>query len=426
MQTSVKTTRGNTQHMLSVFVALLMALFTARDIGGFAINPYLPTIIISGMAILMPYTHLVSFAFFLLPLSCGMQGFVWIVVIGSLLLKGKKAPLVAIVFTLIIVLLELFNQSRHPAFDNNIKNTIFYFFSLLTIFYLTIEHNKHMDHAQNVRYFIYGTAFLFSMIFGRIILESGVAELLSGALRYSMDGKELANDYVFFTNANNIGLYSATCFAGLLMGRKRLNMPMVAYVIVLVVVVLGGALSFSRTWLLMTTASIVLYLVLSPKNKAFFAVIAILAIAVAFLLNSVLFEPIYEVFEMRLTSEDISDGAGRTDMFSLYHNFFVGHPEYWLTGTGSVYYLKICAQPNSIHNMLQQIYICYGIIGIGTFFLYFTLLLKRSRPYVSNLVQYLPFVIYIIFVQTLQFVNPIFCMYPLALVMACQYLKKQI
>jgi hypothetical protein len=263
------------------------------------------------------------------------------------------------------------------------------------------------------------------MIFGRVLLESGAEELLSGALRYSMDGKELANDYVFFTNANNLGLYSATCFAGLLMGRKRLDMPMVVYVIVLVLVILGGALSFSRTWLLMTTASIVLYLILSPKNKAFFAVIAILVIALAFLLNSVLFEPIYEVFEMRLTSEDISDGAGRTDMFSLYHNFFVSHPEYWLTGTGSVYYLKVCAQPNSIHNMIQQIYVCYGIIGIGTFLSYFMLLLKRSRRYVSNLVQYLPFVIYIIFVQTLQFVNPIFCMYPLAMVIACQYLNKQ-
>ena len=163
--------------MLIVFIALLVAIFTARDIGGFAINPYLTTMIISCMAIMLPYKQLVSLAFFLLPLSCGMQGFVWIVIIGSLLLKGKSAPIVTIVFTFIIILLELFNQSRHSAFDTVIKNTIFYFFSLFTIFYLTIEHNKKMDHAQNISCFIYGTAFLFAMIFGRVLLESGARKI---------------------------------------------------------------------------------------------------------------------------------------------------------------------------------------------------------------------------------------------------------
>ena len=402
----------------------LMVLFAIRDIGGIAINPYLLTMIMSGIAIMLPYQQLVSYVFFMLPLSCGIQSFVWVVILGCLLLRRKKVPIKSIVLAMIFVLLELLDQAHHPAFDTIAKNTIFYFVSLFIVFISTIDYDTNTDHAQNVRYFIYGTAFLFIMIFGRVILDSGLDELLTGALRYKMDTKDLANDYVFFTNANNIGLYSATCVACLLIGIKHIQISKMLYVILFIIIVAGGALSFSRTWLLMSALSVVLFLALSPKNKKFVSALLFIVIAAVIVMNTTVFDPIYEVFETRLTSEDISDGAGRTDLFKLYHNFFSEHPEYWVTGTGAVYYLKVCAQPNSIHNMLQQIYIAYGLIGICVFMYYFVEILLRCKRFVWSMVQYIPFIVYIIFAQTLQFVNPIFCMYPLALVVACFYLKQ--
>lgn len=410
--------------LLPCAVFLLMIIFTGRDIGGSEINPYLTTFIIGGIALILPYSQLVSYASFMLPLSCGIQSFAWIFIAGGLLLRGKKVAPAAMIMFAIVVMLELFGQLQYDGTDVVVKNILFYFVSFFLVMYLTLNENTNVDTARNIRYFIYGTTFLFVMIFGRVIMEEGFDEVLEGALRYSMDDKELAEDYVFFTNANNLGMYSSVCFAALLLGAKRLEMPVFLYILVLILILCGGAFSLSRTWLATSIVALLLFLFFSPKNNMFLSIAIVGAILALIALNVSLLDPLYEMFGERLADDDIDDGAGRTNLFGLYHSFFADNPRYWLTGTGAVYYLQVCNMPNSIHNMFQQIYVCYGLVGTVTFITYFVNIFRKNKKYVRQFIQYLPIIIYLIFAQTLQIVHPIYCMYPLVLAVYCLQLYK--
>ena len=410
--------------LLPCAVILLMMMFTGRDIGGSAISPYLTTALISGVALILPYSQLVAYVSFMLPLSCGIQSFFWIVVVACLLFRGKKIAAPAIIMFGIVVLLELFGQIQYEGTGTIVKNIFFYFVSFFLVMYLTTNENENVDRARNIRYFIYGTAFLFVMIFGRVIMEEGIEEVMAGALRYSMDDKELAEDYVFFTNANNLGLYSSVCFATLLFGAKRLKMPSLLYVIAILLIICGGAFSLSRTWLATSIVSLILFLILSPKNRIFLSVVVVCGVIALLAFNATMLEPLYEMFEERLTDDDVSGGAGRTDLFAMYHAFFADNPRYWLTGTGAMNYLQVCNMPNSIHNMLQQIYVCYGFVGLVAFITYFVKIFKNNKRYVQQFLQYLPIIIYLIFAQTVQIVSPIYCMYPLVMAVYCLQLYK--
>lgn len=410
--------------LLPCIVIFLMLIFTGRDIGGMGINPYLTTLLICCGAIMLPYSYLVSYAAFMLPLSCGIQSFSWIAILGCLLYRGKKVSTATIIMFFIVFLMELIGILQYDSNNMIVKNIVFYFVSFFLVIYLTMNNNENVDNNRNIRYFIYGTSFLFAMIFGRNILTLGIDEIFAGALRYSMDDKSLKDAYVFFTNANNLGLYSSVCFATLLLGAKRLEMPTICYIVSMILIICGGAFSLSRTWLITSVLSLIFFLFFSPKNKTYISVVIVCGILALVAFNMALLDPLYEMFNERLSGDDIKTGAGRTDLFAAYNTFFFTHPQYWLTGTGSVHYLGVCNQQNSMHNMLQQIYVCYGLIGAITFFTFFFNIYKSNKKYVKLFMQYLPLIIYLIFSQTVQIVNPIYCIYPLVLTVFCMQMYK--
>jgi len=403
-------------------ILFLMLIFIVRDILGVNINPYAITLLLSLIACSLSYKDLIAYSCFLLPLSCGIQSFIWVVVAGCIIYRKGKISNRALSLFLLFVILEIIDQSRTIIYDINIKNTLFYFTSLFLVLYLVHDEYSNADYAKNVRYFIYGSCFLLFALFTRIILHFGIEEVLTGVLRYKLDDITLSGDYVFFTNANNLGLYSATCFSILLyLGQINLKISRFLYVVLITVVVIGGMLTFSRTWLLLSLGALLMYLLVRKKNAYFLLLLLIIAVVFTFALSSDYFMSIVEVFETRMTADDIKDGAGRIDLFSLYNDFFKNHSEYWITGTGAMYYLQICQQPNSIHNMIQQTYICYGVLGLIGVGLLFSGILSKNRIYITTMLQYAPLVCYVLFIQTVQFFNPIFCMYPLV---ACVYCLK--
>lgn len=405
-------------------VTFLMLLFTVRDIGGVGINPYALTLLLSGIACLLSYKNLVTFICFLLPLSCGIQSFIWLVLAGCILFRHQKVAKFAIILFVLFLCLEIVDQTCMSVATVNIKYTIFYLSSLFLVFNMSCEDNRELDYPKNIKYFICGTCFLLVILFTRIILHYGIEEILTGAVRYKLDDTTLSGDYVFFANANNLGLYAAVCFTTLLfVGKESLKMQKSEYTLAYIVVILGGMLTFSRTWIILTVLSLLSYLLLVKKNKSFFFVLFLTICLAVLASSSDYFKAIFEIFEARLKAEDLQDGAGRIDLLKLYNVFFSQNPQYWLTGTGAVYYQSICKQPNSMHNMIQQTYVCYGalgVVGVGALFYH---IYHTNKKYIKSIMLYAPFVCYLIFIQTVQFFNPIFCMYPLVLCVYCLRVK---
>ena len=410
----------NTSRLLSFSIIFLILMFVIRDIGNITINPYLITALLSGIACVLTYKDLIAYSCFLLPLSCGVQSFVWIVIIICFMVKNPRAPSMALSLFLLFFLLEIFDQSTTVILKPEIKNTIFYFASLFVTFYLINDVSRSSDYSKNIRYFIYGSTFLLVVIFIRTIIQYGVDEILTGTVRYKMDDATLSGKYVFYTNANNLGLYSSVCFSILLfIGKEKLRLRSLTYVFIFALVLIGGMMTFSRTWLILVIASLLTYFLLSKKNISFFFVLFTLILMTVLVLSSDYYMSIYEIFDARFTAEDIKDGAGRIDLFTSYNNFFLDNKRYWLTGTGAIYYMDICQQQNSMHNMIQQTYICYGVGGVLGIFALFYGIFKIGAKHLAGKHQYMPLFCYLIFVQTLQFFNPIFCMYPLVVCTYC-------
>lgn len=410
---------------LSWIILFLMIIFTVRDIVTININPYLITLLLCGISFCLSYKDLVAFSCFLLPLSCGIQSFIWVFIIGCLLIRARRISLETVLLFLLFVSLELFDQARALIVSNEIKNTIFYLVSLfLVLFLVNNDKTRELDYSKNIRYFLYGTSFLLVVLFSRIIIQHGILEVLSGAIRYQLEDTSTSGDYVFYTNANNLGLYATVCISTLLfLGKDNLRLSNIMYIILLIVTVAGGMLTFSRTWFILTCLALLIYIFLANKNKTFAIVLFTLLIFITLACTTDYFKMIVDLFQERLTADDVRDGAGRMDLFSLYNSFFIQNPQYWLTGTGAVNYQSICQQPLSMHNMIQQTYVCYGFLGCAGVFLLFYSIFRNNKS-VRSIMFYGPIVFYLIFVQTVQFFSPIFCMYPLVLCVNCLKVNK--
>ena len=132
---------------------------------------------------------------------------------------------------------------------------------------------------------------------------------------------------------------------------------------------------------------------------------------VIFLSNN---ELVLEYFTTRFTedSNDLATAGGRTTVFQKYSDYLADNPLSLLFGTGAVYYREATGVGLSTHNAIQQILVSYGLLGLIIFVI---ALLKNVRRYFNrnNVMTILPLCMTLLFVQTIQFLNPYFLMCPI-------------
>ena len=78
-------------------------------------------------------------------------------------------------------------------------------------------------------------------------------------------------------------------------------------------------------------------------------------------------------------------------------------------GTGVTGYKEITGIYHGLHNMFQQVYLSYGIV-LGSAFLYGIFAPIRIRKF--EIKKWIPFIAIMLFVQTIQFINPAALMLP--------------
>ena len=133
-------------------------------------------------------------------------------------------------------------------------------------------------------------------------------------------------------------------------------------------------------------------------------VIIIVLIAALFWGNYV--DSVYDVFFTRFSSENLETAGQRTDIFKAYNTWLFEHDKI-VSGIGILYYIDITNIGHACHSGLQQIYIAYGILGLIIFLLaggvYKYLFINRI-----TFSYFIPFVICLIFDQSIQFLsNPV-------------------
>ena len=184
------------------------------------------------------------------------------------------------------------------------------------------------------------------------------------------------------------------------------------YVVLMVIAIASGLLSFSRTWMLVVAVIMLWYLIFEKqRNKLFMVVLMFLALFVV--ISQGWIEQILLTFTDRFELQNMETAGGRTELFHIYNEFWLSDISYVFFGTGTTFYKIIANMPLSIHNSIQQIYVCQGLFGL---LIYILVAIYFSRNYSSpykDYVSYIPLIAVFLFSQSLQFLMPQFLMFPI-------------
>lgn len=275
--------------------------------------------------------------------------------------------------------------------------------------------------------FIIGTAIAFLIVIQRTTEAVPLESLLAGAARLGYGGSgaygadatfDINSMYVRF-NPNEVGYYSLVSLGcGLLLLIKS-DLNRIVILGCMSVSLFAGVLSQSRTWTMMVAALVIIMVLLSIRRSGerrraliAFGVVAFAAAAIV-AQNPLLIDTIIHRFE----GADFVTANGRTDLLEGYNDWFISQSWRAFFGSGVVNYKEVTGLWNSMHNGIQQIYVCLGIVGTAVFvsiLVYLGVRCVRSSDKITP-INALPFIAALAFLQSIQIINPWSLVLPFAL-----------
>jgi hypothetical protein len=329
--------------------------------------------------------------------------------------KKKKISAIPVVLIIAFILLELFCSYWYLHFDGI---EVLEYFLNLGIFFIMLYDNSNKNIRVCLDMFFVGVL-VFSMVVvisGLISAPSNWIELFAkGWFRFG-ESSVTSGTMALRGNANELAYY---CITGLTVGLLTLNykkgMTKIITLIAMVIIGYGGVLSLSRSFVIVFLVLLILFFFSRIKSpKAFFLVIVTFAVttylSMLYLKNN---PELLEGFLSRFSDSTISSGGGRFTGLARQWDSFLNIPRCWLIGTGVTQYIDILGGTASIHNMLSQVIICYGIpAGIIFLVAIISPILSKSNCNRKRMDLWLPLIAVILFVQTIQFLNPYSLMFP--------------
>lgn len=402
--------------ILTAFVVLFTAIIYYRDFAVVDFSKMYLVVFAFATAAVLDYKHIIYMLCFLFPLSCGIPGnYIYPLLILLLLIKDKEFSFKKLVFFAVILLMELLHYGFY-TFEIQLAEVIGYASFLFMLSYIVADESKEVDQAKCVTYFCIGACVLILAIIINTNLLMSQMTYVDEGIRLG-DSKELGDFQVermmLSANANTIGYYSISAIACLLVLQYYRKIKSVLFITLLAVVFYGGVLSVSRTWALLIVFSFFAYMFMQQKDriKGFLLVGILIAGALVFIVQNPL---IFDSFVGRFTQDasNLATAGNRTVLFQAYNQFLAENPIALCFGTGAVYYGEVTRVSESVHNALQQILVSYGVLGLGIFIFAFC---KSVNKYFNkkNLMALLPLCVTVLFVQSIQILNPYFLMCPI-------------
>lgn len=384
-----------------VFIAIILILRDLFDVG---FNQVFILGLIGCICILLPYDELFYFTSFIAPIASGINGYALTLLLIFLLYKSKRKSLQQFIPVVILIIVELLHP---PIYSLPLSNELLYFTNIALFFFCSSDINN-LDSRRVVKYFIFGTVLCCFLILGRTYLLTGNFESIfldSARTGVTMGGDLSAdNETHMALNANALAYISLLGFSCLLIGRKILSIPLSLYITSLCILLLGGIITLGRTWVIVTVLILLLYLFnLNIKQKISYV---ILSIALIFIVSQTdfirsLFLVISSGFTERFTSADFAEAGGRMGLWKDYIQIWTSDISYVLLGISAPNYRLLFPDVNSIHNIIQQIFVCTGIVGLMVYLVfYFKLLLKSIRKR-TKFILYLPIIAASLYLQSI-------------------------
>ena len=392
------------KYRLLIAVILLAIILVFRDFLDVDFNQIFILGVIGCVCLLLPYDELFYFTSFVVPISCGINGYSITLLLIFLLFKSKRRTLQQFIPIIILIIIELLHPS---VYFFPLSNEVLYFSNISLFFFCSNDINE-LDSRNVVKYFVFGAALCCLLILGRTYLVTG--SFASIFLDSARTGVTMGNDLIvdnethMALNANALAYISLLGFSCLLIGRKILSISLRLYIPLLLILILGGIITLGRAWVIVTVVILILYLFnLNIKQKFLFIVLTfalVLVISCTDFISS-LFMVISGGFADRFTSSDLAEAGGRIALWNNYIQIWTSDISYILIGTSAPNYRLLFPNINSIHNLTQQIFVCTGMIGLIVYFLFSLNLLIKSIRKRTKFILYLPLIAAVIYLQSI-------------------------
>lgn len=402
---------------LTIMAIGLSVLLIVRDVLGIELSKYIYLAYVVTFLAVAQYKTMVYMVCFILPLVCGLPGtYIMPCALALLIFKKKHVNIWQIGMLLFVTCAEILASFWYPTLK--IPNMVQYISFAGVMFYL-IHDKTELDHLQCVKMYMLGVSLLCAVIIttGVMNAPSGWQDLfIKGWFRFGETQMDELEGMKLTLNANSLAYYSVTGMCcGALLVEKVKGKDRILYLVLVFVSFAAGILTVSRSWLLILAICLFLYILSKAKYpKRFLAMAAVLALmlfAASWVVGSA--DEFITAFTTRLNDENMESGGERTELFAAYTTAFFNNIRVTLLGSGVTQYVDVLNMKQSMHNGTQQIVVCYGLLGFAV------MLAALLKPIVGirakgkkDMICWLPLIGIILFVQTIQFLEPTMLMLP--------------
>lgn len=411
METNLERNKG--YRYLNLLIAGLIISLLLRDIVGISVNKYLITGFCVVLMMAMDYENLISALAFCIPLFCGLPGKYILVFAIFFLMKRNGVNLKQIIYSVFVIIWEMI---AFISYKSVILTELFgYILFAMLLFYLIFQ-DADIDYKKVCKCYLLGTSILCLFL---IIIELRSAP--SNWLSLFAAGKfRIGDTHVLDTsimslrlNANSLAFFSIvgiSCAITLIVRKNTTKMERVAYFCELTICAIAGFLTVSRTWLL-CVGILVIFLFLSRLKSPRTLITFLVATIVIYFIASRYLEAnpdLFMGFNSRFESSDIYSGNGRSILFEMYWNVFWKNPRFVLLGTGVMDYREVTGiMMNGMHNATEQILVCLGVPG-AVFFIGGLIypIIKTMKQSKIEFPYWFPLIMIVLFIQSIQFLNP--------------------
>ena len=402
--------------LLYLMMIGLSILLVMRDVYGVPLSKFIYFGFIAAFMAVANYQVLVQMICFILPLLCGLPGtYIMPVALVWLVTKRKTFKTIQSVPLLIFLLLELFATMWYPSLQLPL---IIQYISFAGVMIFLINDDKELDYRSCIKCYLLGVVLLCAVIM-TVTLEGAPTKWLKlfaeGRFRFG-DAHVDEIKMQLALNANSLAYYSLTGVScGILLTEKEKGVKRLLYLTIALFAVIIGFLTLSRSWLVVLLAGMLLYIISKLRDPKQFVILAVVLLVLVGI-GSVYLENNPELlsgFEMRFEDDMMESGGSRTYIFKKYMEIYFGDLRYVFFGAGVTQTNEAVGSAGSMHNGLQQILVCCGIVGFALYMVVLILpIWKACRGKKLSMIHWLPLISVVTFTQTIQFLNPMMLMLP--------------
>lgn len=381
-----------------IVLAITVILIALRDCLNFSIGFNIFSGICLIASLFLSQKERFVYLFLLLPFSRGLPYSEMILIVlaidiadAALVKKECKIRIGMYLPILGVIIIEILDTIKYGIDNVELVYLVFY---MLAATY-AVDCHVFQDEEET---YIYGystcTIAAIALVVIREISELGLNYIFTYNVRFgaNTNGRVVTN-----FNSNELGLYCVVAICLLMVLNLKRNKKSAFAMAVLLSML--GLVSISRTFIMLMVVSWLFYLILSKKSITKGLAVAI-AFSIAFLVVQSLAPNFVDWIKNYFVARSHTSG-GRMNLVVDYFNW--SFADMWTILFGySEYYTQIL-NSTAAHNGIQEIMVCWGIVGLVICFLWFDMLIRYSCNGIrKSLDQWLPALVFFAFIQSVQ------------------------